>query len=260
MTDIVRKHNTSYARYEELINRRDDLKKEAFQYHADYVREFGDLILELFRKKIECIRKKKTIEYCQAALNHGNNVDQEKLREYLEKEMADFQAQLKGMVEEHEAVLESTVITEKDLLEIKRIYHRLVKKIHPDINPAVTGSEELMDLWHRVSVSYSCNDLKALQELEVLVMQALESVNIDDIEIPEIEDKIAELEKEIRTIMETDPYQYKFLLADDKAVEAKKEDLKNELKTYEDYSRQLDEVLEEIIGSGVTITWQMKFQ
>jgi hypothetical protein len=257
MADVIKGHNTSYARYEELINRRDELKKQAFQYHTEYVKMFGDLILELFRKKIECIRKKKTIEYCQAALNHGNNVDQEQLQAYLEKEMADFQAQLNNMVKEHEDALKSTTVTEKDMLEIKRIYHRLVKKIHPDINPAVTVSEELMDLWHRVSVAYSCNSLKDLQELEVLVMQALESVDLDYLDIPNLEEKISDLEKEIMKIMETDPYQYKFLLADSKAVEAKKEDLKAELKTYEDYSRQLDEVLEGILGSGVKITWQM---
>ncbi len=257
MADVIKGHNTSYARYEELINRRDELKKEAFQYHAEYVKVFGDLILELFRKKIECIRKKKTIEYCQAAINHGNSVDQARLQAYLEKEMADFQAQLDDMVKEHEAALKSTTVTEKDMLEIKRIYHRLVKKIHPDINPAVTGSEELMDLWHRVTVAYSCNSLKDLQELEVLVVQALESVDLDDLDIPDIEEKISDLEREITKIMETDPYQYKFLLEDSKAVEAKKEDLKTELKTYEDYSKQLDEVLEEILGSGVKITWQM---
>jgi uncharacterized membrane protein len=58
-------------------------------------------------------------------------------------------------------------------------------------------------------------------------------------------------------IMETDPYQYKFLLDDSEAVESKKENLKTELKTYEDYSKQLDEVLEGLLGSGVKITWQM---
>ena len=71
MDEIIRGKSTSYARYEELITRRDSLKKEAFQYHRAYIREFGDLILKVFRKKIECIQKKKTIEYCQAALNHG---------------------------------------------------------------------------------------------------------------------------------------------------------------------------------------------
>ena len=87
MEEIIKSHNSSYARYEELIYRRDSLKKEAFLYHAAYVREFGDLILEIFRKKIECIRKKKAIEYCQAALNHGKSVDQAKMQEYLEKEI-----------------------------------------------------------------------------------------------------------------------------------------------------------------------------
>ncbi|WP_026489175.1 hypothetical protein [Butyrivibrio sp. XBB1001] len=193
----------------------------------------------------------------KAAINHGNNVDQAQLQAYLEKEMADFQAQLDDMLKEHEAALKSITVTERDMLEIKRIYHRLVKKIHPDINPAATGSRELMDLWHRVTIAYSCNSLKDLQELEVLVMQALEAVDLDDLDIPDIEEKISDLEKEIMKIMETDPYQYKFLLADSKAVEAKKEDLKTELKTYEDYSKQLDEVLEGLLGSGVKLTWKM---
>ena len=92
MDEMIRGDNTSYARYEELITRRDNLRKEAFQYHRAYVREFGDLILEVFRKKIVCIQKKKTIEYCQAALNHGKVVDQKLMQEYLQKEMSRIQS------------------------------------------------------------------------------------------------------------------------------------------------------------------------
>ena len=73
--DIIRKNNSAYAKYEELLLRRDELKKEAFQMEQAYIREFGDLILEVFRKKLECIRKKKTIEYCRTFINHGENVD-----------------------------------------------------------------------------------------------------------------------------------------------------------------------------------------
>ena len=35
------------------------------------------------------------------------------------------------------------------MLKIKRIYHHLVKKIHPDINPVTNENEELKGLWQR---------------------------------------------------------------------------------------------------------------
>ena len=90
--EIIRVSNSSYAKYEELLTRRDEVRKQAFQYERAYVREFGDLILQVFQIKIECIRKKKTIEYCQAFTNRGQSVDQNALQEYLQKELEEYQA------------------------------------------------------------------------------------------------------------------------------------------------------------------------
>ena len=81
--DIIRVSNSSYAKYEELLIRKDEVKKQAFQYERAYVREFGDLILEVFQLKLESIRKKKTIEYCQVFANRGESVDQNALQAYL---------------------------------------------------------------------------------------------------------------------------------------------------------------------------------
>lgn len=88
---------------------------------------------------------------------------------------------------------------------------------------------------------------------------ALEEMDMEgtDFDIPNIDEKIAELKAEILKIRETDPYQYKYLLENTDSVAAKKADLKEELKSYEDYSNQLDEILEGIMGKGVKITWQM---
>lgn len=54
------------------------------------MREFGDLILKVFQMKIEAIRKKKTIEYCQIFANRGESVDQDALQDYLAKELASY--------------------------------------------------------------------------------------------------------------------------------------------------------------------------
>ena len=64
--ELIRIKNASYARYEELLIQRDAVKKEAFQQEREFVRVFGELILDVFRLKMECICKKKSIEYCSS--------------------------------------------------------------------------------------------------------------------------------------------------------------------------------------------------
>lgn len=259
MNEIIRVKNISYDRYEELLMRRDAIRKEAFIYERAFTREFGDLILEVFRMKIECIRKKKTIEFCQAAANHGKSVNQNQLQEYLKQELAAFHDQLNAMIEDTDAAKNSSRVTETELLQIKKIYHKMVKLIHPDINPMVEKSEELQELWQRVIVAYNCNDLKELQETEILVTKVLEQLGSEttDVEIPNIDEKIEELEAEITKIRETDPYQYKFLLEDAEAVQAKKDSLNEEKKSYEEYSNQLEEILKGLLENGVSFAWRM---
>lgn len=259
MNEIIRVKNVSYDRYEELLMRRDAIKKEAFQYERAYVREFGDLILEIFQMKLECIRKKKTIEFCQAAANHGNTVDQNRLQKYLKQELAAFQEQLNVMIQDAEDAKKTGQITEVELLQIKKNYHKMVKLIHPDINPMVEKSEKLQELWQRVIVAYNCNDLKLMQETEVLITKALEQLGNKtiNIEIPNIDEKIEKLEAEITKIRETDPYQYKFLLEDSEAVQEKRDSLNEEKKSYEEYSTQLEEIIKGLMENGVSFVWRM---
>ena len=252
MSGIIKVKSASYARYEELLLKRDNIRKQAFQYQREYTAEFGDLIIAVFEKKIECIRKKKTIEYCQRDINHGRTVDELKLQEYLRKEMAEFQKQLCSLTDDVANARRRGEVSEMEALQIKKIYRRLAKQIDPDMNPAVADSEELQDLWQRVVVAYACNQLKELEELEVLVNKALERIGFDklDKEIPNIASKIVDLENEIERIMRTDPYTYKHLLDDPDAVEEKRNSLKEELKSYEEYSFQLEEILQNLLGNG----------
>ena len=134
MREIIRVENASYSRYEELLTKRDELRKKAFQYYRAYIREFGDLMLEVFQIKIECIKKKKTIEFYQRALNQGSVIDRDALDDYLVKELAEYQKQLNDMIKDNEASKDFDTISEIELLKIKSIYRKLAKLIHPDIN------------------------------------------------------------------------------------------------------------------------------
>ncbi len=256
---IIKVTNSSYAKYEEVLMKRDEVRKEAFLYERAYTREFGELILRVFRIKMECIKKKKTIEYCQRFANRGEAVDQKALQKYLEKELAEYEDRLEEMIHANKLARQGSSITEAEIQEIKRIYHRLVKKIHPDINPLTGTNDELSSLWHRLTVAYNCNDLLEMRETEVLVNAVLKKLDMGtvDVTIPDIDEKIADIEAEIVKITTTEPYTYRFLLGDPKEISEKKKVLRKELDEYEEYEKQLEEILNGLLTKGVVIKWQM---
>ena len=116
-----------------------------------------------------------------------------------------------------------------------------------------------MELWQRVVLAYNCNNLAMLQETEILIMKALDQNGnaVIDIEISDIDEKIAGLEAEITAICETDPYQYKFLLLNPEAVKEKEESLNKAKKSYEEYDSQLEEILQSLFMNGMGMTWRM---
>ena len=66
------------------------------------------------------------------------------------------------------------------------------------------------------------------------------------VEIPDLEEKITEVQEEILAIQSTEPYTYKYLLEDDKAMAEKKTELEKELEDYVNYHKELQNVLDEI--------------
>ena len=259
MGELFSVKGTSYKRYEELLLQRDALKKKAYHYDREFVRVFGEQVLEIFRMKMECIKKKKTIHFCRYYANHGKNVDQKALQEFLKNEMAVYQMQLEDMIADYNNAKKSEPISEAEKLLIKKIYRRIAKQFHPDVNPKVAKDETLMELWQRVLSAYTCNDLKELQEAEILVNMALKQMNKEgvDIYIPNIDERIVQLEEELEAIQKTRPYTYRFILEDEEERENQKIEYEVELSEYEDYSKELDQELEALLQKGVTITWQM---
>ncbi|MBR2660526.1 MAG: J domain-containing protein [Clostridia bacterium] len=257
MSEIVNMNKSAYDRYEELLLRKSALKKECFQLEQEYTRLFGEAILKLYRLQIECAKKKKTIEFCQAAVNRGEEPDERKLQEFILKETRELQEHFRKMSEEYEVAKSAVKITEADLAKIRKIYRRTVKLLHPDIHPEVAESEDLKDLWNRVSVAYACNDLKELEELEVLVAAALADRSGEEwkVEVPDLDARISSLEGEIDKITGTDPYQYKFLFDDPEAVEEKKRTLQGQIGEYTSYAAKLDEILASVLPEGMIVVW-----
>lgn len=245
MEQIIKGENRAYEKYEELLIRRDNLKREAAQYHHEYIRFFGDYITESFRVKIECIKKKKMIAYCQKLENQGKKIISLALAAFIEKEMANYKAELDAMILDVNAAKGARSITATDVRKIKDIYYGLVKLLHPDLHPELADDETIKDYWKKIEIAYRHNHLEDIQEVDVVVRKYLKRRGYDnlDIEVEDVEKKIKRVEDEITEIITTNPYLYKLLLSDERSVKEKVMEYSDEIESYKSYSKSLDEIL-----------------
>ena len=244
--------------YEKLLFRRDKVEKEATEYKLSFIAEFGELLTERFRRKISCIEKKKIIAFCQAAVNQGHRVDVEKMNRYIDAVMKEYREELDELISAHKLCSETTPISENDYLTVKRIYRKIAKKIHPDLHPGYENNPELAEHWTAVMNAYHCNDLRALERLDIQTDVILRDLGekVDETVIPDIEQKTAELEAEIERITTTDPYLYKLILEDQKQISEYKEHLREEIEEYINYERKLTEIIRVLIEGGAQFTWE----
>ena len=231
--------NVFLDEYKSLVFRREHLRKEAQSAWINYIKEFGELIEKECSLKIECIKLKKTIAYCQARQNRGEIIFGPELRSFIESAMSDYYDELQTIITVRDSSSEK--ITEIDYFKLKRLYRRLALMLHPDLHPNLFEHEEVSALWERITDAYRNNDYDELQALEVLAVDMVKRYEHEEPDIsPEnIREKIFSLRMEINEIIHTDPYCYRALLRDDEAITEKKRELQSTIDEYEKYLSDL---------------------
>ena len=249
-----------FEEYEELLLKRDHLFRVAGSYMTAYTQEFGEQICANFELKVECIKKKKTISYCRRRMNRGLSIDTARMQEEIEQEMTLYHVQLKEILENADAARKARDISEYTLTRAKKIYRRLAKLLHPDINKITSENEDLMELWTRISGAYQKSDVDALDDLEVMVRRALEVLGDDSfkLNVDDIDARIERVENQINEILTTEPYIYRELLNDEDKKQAYREQLREEHDDYEKYLETLGKTLDDMLNEGgIKLVWKM---
>jgi|GEM_PF-354737 hypothetical protein len=245
---------------EDLLVRRDQLYKESETYMILYTQEFGDLIVANFELKIECIGKKKAISYCRRRMNRGLAVDVRRMQAELDEEMKLYYVQLQDLIKETNAAKEAETVDEYRSSRSRKIYRRLAKVMHPDINRHAATDEELQELWAKVVHAYQQSDVDELEDLEILVRRAMARLG-EEMFLPDCDDlerRIERVECQINDILTTEPYTYGELLRDEEQKAAYRTRLQEEHDDYEQYLHMLEKTLEEMLSGGeAKLVWNM---
>ncbi len=235
---------TNFEIYKDLVLKKDKLQKEEELILRTYLSAFGALLEKRLQLQIECIKAKKTIAFCQAKQNRLEDIDQAELERYLEFELFEYYAQLTELVTLSKEV--GRAISEFEQLKIKKIYKEIALLVHPDLHPKRIFSLELLTLWKKAKTAYKCNDLEGIIEAKLLILDELKlnPLNDDDSFDEElVKKKITKLTQAIQEILSNDPYRYKDILEDEKAITAKKKHLREEIDEYQIYLKGLQEQL-----------------
>lgn len=245
--------------YKGCIVTRDELVNEGAGARIDYVRMFGELNSSILSAKIECISKKKAIAYCQTVVNSGgSDVSGANLQSYIDKCMKDYHEELARMEKDRRACAAAKDVEHSVSVRVRRIYREMARKIHPDVNP----DPYFKPFWLMLKDAYDTYDIDRLEELRILISDALRDHGKGEDFIPEgmtaeeLERRISSIEEEIEDIIHTEPYTYKLILDSDDTIEEHRLELERQLNEYLRYSEELTEVLKRfrIIG-GDKLQW-----
>ena len=105
----------------------------------------GHLELRLYRLRCDCARLARRIDMLRAALNRGDTPDTEAIDAALDAEFAEFEKTVSQMIGELNDALarrDMEELTPEEVREIREVYYRIVKRLHPDVNPG-SGPEML---------------------------------------------------------------------------------------------------------------------
>lgn len=137
---------------------------------AKYMSEIGCLEYKVYEFDIKYRRLKRKVELYQACINKQEPINVQKIENQLDEEYKEYEDKIKKMYDEIQDSLKdlnATVLSENTSKEIKTLYRKLIKKLHPDLNP--NYSEKDKNLLLQVEQAFQNGDFKTLKNIEILI-------------------------------------------------------------------------------------------
>ena len=239
-------------------------EKDELVYHicknieTEYMSKVGILEYKLFEFQCEILRLKRKIELYQIKINRQEIPNEKEIEEKLNIEYKEYKQKLNQMSNDIQDALNRKnygILSEENSKELKSIYRKLIKKLHPDLNNK--DSEKNKNLLLQVTRAYENGDLETLKNLELLTNEITEKENIeigDFEELKQSKEKYKIITKEllesIKKIKESFPYNKKEFLKSDILVKKRKKELENEMEMDKKVYSNLENILKQLKGES----------
>lgn len=221
---------------------------------TEYMLKLGGIEYKAYEAKCAALRLKRKIELIQAKKNRQEKVIISAIEETLDTEFAEYQKQLNEQIDKMNDALKRSkaeVLSDEDNKKLKKLYRKIVKALHPDINPDVSQAQ--VQLFDNAVSAYKNGDLGTLRIIgEMVGNSPLPEQHKDALtQLNEEKERLQNLLKAIRDSIEQIkseyPYTMKDIIEDEEQTEQKKKELENILSQYNElisiYKAKIEEMI-----------------
>lgn len=221
---------------------------------TEYMLKLGSIEYKAYKAQCAALRLKRKIELIQAKKNRQEKVIISAIEETLDTEFAEYQKQLNEQIDKMNDALKRSkaeVLSDEDNKKLKKLYRKIVKALHPDINPDVSQAQ--VQLFDNAVSAYKNGDLNTLRIIgEMVGNNPLSEQHKDAMtQLVEERERLQGLLKSIResidNIKSEYPYTMKDILEDTEKTEQKKQELENILEQYNElisiYKAKIEEMI-----------------
>ena len=228
---------------------------------TQYMVVVGMLEYRVFELTVAMRRWQRRFTLRQAAINRGEKPDFVSIENELDREFEEFKRKIEDGRERSEKAADEwrrDKMSDHDMTEIRALYLNAVKRLHPDLNPAL--SDGAKELWGRILEAYKGNQWADLRFLVGLIEGVVEGGET----FPNSPDGIAGLESgcerlrgvcrdvRLRTaeVKEKKPYSYQSFLLNPDEVKQRQDALREQIAEIEGRIAEYEQTWEEECYGG----------
>ena len=223
-----------------LVLERDELKLvECKNIEMAYLLSLGGLEYQAYELQCSVLRLKRKIELIQAKKNRQEKVILADIEKVLDDEFADFQEKLNERIENMNAALErskGTFLSDEETAELKKLYRGIVKALHPDLNPNLSDAQ--ITLFQNAVQAYENGDLNSIRVISAMVTAPeppkddADGMKLLMKEKERLSALLRLVKENIEEIKGSYPYTLKAIVRDEKATAARKAELEQIIKEW----------------------------
>ncbi len=211
------------------------IEKEKSILTALYISKVGQLRYDLFVVETDIAKLKLEMHLLQVYVNQNKKIDFEAVNKEIEAATEHYKQELEHKAQQIMAaqhILSLPLLSDFEAAELKRLYHIIVKRLHPDLNPDTSDDEK--ELFAQAQSAYKNGDIDLMRNLyekmekKEPVLPKLETL-ADEVE--SLKKKIAKIQNDIEKLNNTFPFNQRDFLDNEALVEKEQQRIREEIET-----------------------------